>query len=112
MECRDTSGLGLGLVADVGHGCVAVGLARGDGALADEEEDRGDEEDGRDDDGDDDGERAVFACSARGFGGTRAGAGPVGVDRDDGAAVGAGDKARAADLAGGRGSPLSRLGSA
>ena len=62
--------LGLGLVADVGHGCVAVGLARGDGALADEEEDRGDEEDGRDDDGDDDDEGGAFAFSARGIGGT------------------------------------------
>ena len=40
-----------------------MGLARGDAALADEVEDRGDEEDGRDDDGDDDGDGAALAVA-------------------------------------------------
>jgi len=71
--CCDASGLDLGLVvaADGRHGRLAVGLERGDAALADEVEDRGDEEDGRDDDGDDDGEGC--ACCTLGTGGTAAG---------------------------------------
>ena len=66
-SARFFSGLGLGLglvVAANGRHALAAMLARGDDALADEEEDCRDEEDGRDDDGDDDREGRGTRASA------------------------------------------------
>ena len=56
-----TSGLDLGLLVELRR---FVRRRGGDAALADQEEDRGDEQNGRDDDGEDDGERAGAGAGA------------------------------------------------